>query len=72
MTGSAPRRAILWLAALVVLLLGADFLVEHHPYFGIDGLPGFAVLFGGLAALATVALGVAARRLLARGAFDDD
>ncbi|MBB5751716.1 hypothetical protein [Prosthecomicrobium pneumaticum] len=66
------RRAVLVLAAVVALLLGADFLVAHHPYFGIDGLPGFALAFGGLAALATLALGAAAGRLIARGAFDDD
>lgn len=57
------RRLTLIVAIGALVLLGvADFFVEHHPYFGLDGTPGFAAWFGlGSAILSVVlALGWAA------------
>lgn len=51
-----------WIAFFVVLggVFSADFLVKHHPYFGIDGIPGFKAVYG---FAAVVALMVGARVL---------
>lgn len=32
--------------AMLVLLVLGDFFVEHHPHFGVDGLPGFSAVYG--------------------------
>jgi len=53
------RLALTGLALLLVALVAADFLVDHHASFWIDGTPGFAAWFG----LGSAALAVA----LARG-----
>ncbi len=44
------------LAVLLMVLVGCDFLVSHHPAFGIDGTPGFAAWYGIVAAVAAIAL----------------
>lgn len=44
------------LAVLLMVLVGCDFLVSHHPAFGIDGTPGFAAWYGVVAAVAAIAL----------------
>jgi membrane protein implicated in regulation of membrane protease activity len=41
---------------LLMVLVGCDFLVSHHPAFGIDGTPGFAAWYGIVAAVAAIAL----------------
>ena len=49
-TGSCARRTIrrLWIVFVVVLAATvlADLVVEHHPYFGLDGTFGFGAWFG--------------------------
>lgn len=65
-TNRPPARTgaarLLWGAflALLALVFAADFLVKHHAYFGIDGMPGFKALFG----FAAVAALIVAARLL--------
>lgn len=44
----------LFIAALVVLVL-ADFAVEHHSYFGIDGTFGFGAWVGFVTCMALIA-----------------
>lgn len=44
------------LAVLLLVLVGCDFLISHHPAFGIDGTPGFAAWYGIVAAVASIAL----------------
>jgi hypothetical protein len=57
------RRLVLTgLALVLAVLVAADFLVEHHASFWIDGTPGFAAWFG----LASAALAVALARGWAR------
>jgi membrane protein implicated in regulation of membrane protease activity len=53
--GTRLRLAIA-LAVLLLALVGCDFLVSHHPAFGIDGTPGFAAWYGIVTAVATIAL----------------
>lgn len=53
---------LLWRVCTVflALLVAADLVVEHHPYFGIDGMFGFGAWFG---FIACVILVVAAKGL---------
>ncbi len=39
---------MIWIISIIVLALTvlADFVVSHHPYFGIDGTFGFGAWFG--------------------------
>lgn len=53
--GTRLRLAI-GLAVLLIALVGCDFLVSHHPAFGIDGTPGFAAWYGIVAAVVAIAL----------------
>ncbi|MCB1377213.1 MAG: hypothetical protein KDK89_02415 [Alphaproteobacteria bacterium] len=48
---------LLWRGSIAVLamLVAADFLIEHHPHFGIDGTPGFYAWFGFAACVVLVA-----------------
>ncbi|MEX1257940.1 MAG: hypothetical protein WEG36_10005 [Gemmatimonadota bacterium] len=48
----------LWIAMAIVLFLTVipDFFLEHHPYFGFDGLPGFSAAFGFVACVFMVIL----------------
>jgi len=47
---------ILWIAFIAILAMTvlADFFVEHHGYFGIDGTFGFNAWFGFLSCVAMV------------------
>ena len=42
------NQNLLWYALLIVAgaLTISEFFYEHHPHFGIDGLPEFYELFG--------------------------
>ena len=59
---------LLWIAFIAILALTvlADFWVEHHPHFGIEGTFGFGAWFGFVACLVLVvgakALGVILKR----------
>ena len=46
----------IWIGGLAVLALTvlADLVVEHHPYFGIDGTIGFGAWFGFLSCVVLV------------------
>ena len=48
------RLVLIVLLAVLALLVAADFVVEHHASFWIDGTPGFAAWFS----LASAALAV--------------
>lgn len=39
---------LLWIAFAIVLLVTVlmDLVIEHHPYFGLDGTLGFGAWFG--------------------------
>lgn len=39
---------MIWIGSIIVLAFTvlADFVVEHHPHFGIDGTFGFGAWFG--------------------------
>jgi hypothetical protein len=40
-------RLLFWgLAGICLALLAAELFYQHHPYFEIDGLPGFYAIFG--------------------------
>ncbi|MBN9017322.1 MAG: hypothetical protein J0H11_07895 [Rhizobiales bacterium] len=68
------RRRVLAIAVIVLLVLvGADFFVEHHGAFGIDGTPGFAAWYGFASAVFFVALALGWASLAAmRGGRRDD
>lgn len=53
---------LLWRVSIVVLalLVAADLVIVHHPYFGIDGLFGFGAWYG---FISCVVLVVAAKGL---------
>lgn len=55
MTPARRLFLIIAIAALALLVI-ADFFVEHHPYFGLDGTPGFAAWFGLGSAILSVVL----------------
>lgn len=63
----ATIKAI-WVGSIAVLaaLVIADFFIEKHPHFGLDGLPGFSAWFGFAACVVLVAgakgLGVILKR----------
>lgn len=64
---NVSRRVLL--AVLIAILIAAviaDFFVEHHAYFGIDGTPGFAAWFGFAAAVLAVVLATGWRRIVGR------
>lgn len=48
------RLVLVVLLAALALLVVADFFVEHHASFGIDGWPGFAAGFALLSAAIAV------------------
>ena len=50
-------------ALLAAVLVAADLLVEHHPYFTIDGWPAFAAVYGALSGLAAIGLAAAWSRV---------
>jgi hypothetical protein len=60
----ARQRTIrlFWIGFFVLLgvVFAADFLIKHHAYFGLDGIPGFKAVFGFAAVVAMI---VAARVL---------
>jgi len=53
--GTRLRLAVA-LAVVLLFLVGCDFLVSHHPAFGIDGTPGFAAWYGIVTSIAAIAL----------------
>lgn len=63
----ATIRAM-WRGGLLVLfgLVVADFFVVHHPYFGLDGWPGFSAGFGFVACVGMVLGAKALGKLLKR------
>lgn len=69
---SAGRPAIVAFAALLTLAALADFLVAHHPHFGLDGTFGFAAWFGFAGCVVFVALARLVAAILRRpdGAYD--
>ena len=40
------RRLQIFFVVATLALAGADFAVEHHPHFGIDGSPAFPAWYG--------------------------
>lgn len=43
---STIRQLWIFFVAVLAATVIADFFVEHHPYFGIDGTFGFGAWFG--------------------------
>lgn len=60
------RRVLILLVIGLASLIGLDFFAAHHPYFGIDGTPGFAAWYGFAAALLAVALALGWARIVGR------
>lgn len=58
----------LWIVFAVILaaVVLADFAVEHHPYFGIDGTFGFGAWFGFFSCVALVLFAKALSAILKR------
>lgn len=52
--------------ALIVVLAGADMLVESNPAFGIDGAPAFAAWYGIVAGTAAIVTAFGWGRLMRR------
>lgn len=52
--------------AILALLVIADFFIEHHPHFGIDGTPGFGAWFGFLSCVVMVLVAKAIGMVLKR------
>ena len=60
-------RVMWWLfIAILAITVLCDFVVEHHPYFGIDGSFGFAAWYGFLACGALVVFAKALGAILKR------
>ena len=55
------------LVGFCLVLLGAEFLYEHHPHFTIDRLPGFYAVFGFVSFVFIVFAGKGLRKLIKRG-----
>lgn len=60
------RQVLIVLLAILALLVTADFFVEHHASFGIDGAPGFAAWFGLISAAVAVFAAYGWGRLMRR------
>ena len=60
------RQVLIVLLAILALLVTADFFVEHHASFGIDGTPGFAAWFGLISAAVAVLAAYGWGRLMRR------
>ncbi|HWM48066.1 MAG TPA: hypothetical protein VNR11_14270 [Xanthobacteraceae bacterium] len=58
----------LWIAFVILLTATvlADFVVQHHPYFGMDGTFGFAAWFGFVSCVVLVAIAKALGAFLKR------
>lgn len=71
--GPRSRRFLAAASVLLLALVGADFFVEHHGAFGIDGTPGFAAWYGFASALvfAVLAIGWARLAAMRKGRRDD-
>lgn len=71
---ATKRGRVLWQGLLVVLvlLMGAGFLVHGHPHFGFDGWPGFNGWYPFLACVLLVGLARAAFGGMAVAEDDDD
>ena len=54
------------LFGVCLALLAAELFYQHHPHFGIDGLPGFYAVFGFVAFVFIVFAGKGLRRLIMR------
>lgn len=54
------------LAAVLAMLVMAEFFIHHHAYFGIEDKPGFYILWGFIASAGLVVLGVLLGKLLKR------
>lgn len=54
------------LVAVAGLLTASEFLYEHHPHFGIDGVPEFYEVFGFVAFVAIVFAGRLLRTVIMR------
>lgn len=52
--------------AFLALLVLADFFIEHHARFGIDGTPGFGAWFGFLSCVVMVLVAKAIGMVLKR------
>lgn len=64
-----PRTIrLLWIVSIVVLalLVLADAVVVHHPYFGVDGWFGFHAAYGFIACVALVVVSKAIGFILKR------
>jgi hypothetical protein len=59
---------LLWIIFAIVLALTVlmDLVIEHHPYFGLDGTFGFGAWFGFLSCVAMVAFAKALGAVLKR------
>ena len=70
-----PRTTrILWIGFAVALglFVAFDFFVEHHPKFGIDGLPGFSAVMGFASSLLIVLIARVVALFLKRPEEDHD
>lgn len=58
----------LWIAFAIVLtaVVLADFAIEHHPYFGLDGTFGFGAWFGFASCVVLIVFAKALGALLKR------
>lgn len=58
----------LWIVFIIILALTvlADFFVEHHPHFGLDGTFGFGAWFGFISCVVLVFFSKALGALLKR------
>jgi hypothetical protein len=64
-----PRTIrLLWIAFVIILAVSvlADLVIEHHPFFGVDGTFGFGAWLGFLSCVALVAIAKALAVLLKR------
>lgn len=59
-------RIVYGLAALCALALVADFFYVKHPYFWVEGLPGFFAVYGFVVSFALVLVAKRLRRFLKR------
>ncbi len=64
-TSTIKRLWTAFIAALGALVL-MDFLIEHHPHFGLDGTFGFSAWFGFLSCVGLIAFATVLGKILKR------
>lgn len=63
---STIKRLWILFAVILVAIVLADFAIEHHPYFGLDGTFGFGAWFGFVSCVALIVFAKAFGALLKR------